>query len=344
MCGEASKNWPSGYGAFAHRLQERVEVVVDRPDHLVEAVAVGLEARLVLLAAAGEVRRDIRVLDLVLGARDDAHPRLAVRLRVALDRREQDHVVHADDVGLHLVEHAGQVLLGPLGGRDDHLPAVAHVVVDLLVGRLAEVRDVAVDEVRPEVRHLLRRHRLGQVHRVRLEAVALVHRHEARVGEEHGLVAELLHGLRDAHRVQRRAERGLGEERDHLARRLCGLPRRLAARPPPSLPGLSSPGLLRARLLRRHLPGRSLPRRNRLLCRSRLLCRCRLPRRADFAAAFLTAFFFAGFFFTAMRSPFNSRLPFLIKPSAAGKPAAVETLGDEQQHEAHQHHDASPWR
>ena len=61
--------------------------------------------------------------------------------------------------GLISAEHAGQVLLRPFGAVDDRRPAILHVVVDLVVGRFAEVRDVAVDEVLPELGHLLGRHR-----------------------------------------------------------------------------------------------------------------------------------------------------------------------------------------
>ena len=118
--------------------------------------------------------------------------------------------------GLTLVEHAGQVLLRPFGGVDDRRPAILHVVVDLVVGRLAEVRDVAVDEVLPELRHLLGRHRRGQVHRMRLEAVALVDVDEARVGQEHRFVAARLDGLGDADGIERRAEGGFREKCDRL--------------------------------------------------------------------------------------------------------------------------------
>ena len=138
-------------------------------------------------------------------------------LSVLLDRREEDHVVDADHVRLHLREHARQILLRPLRGVDDRGPAVLHVIVDLVVGRFPKVRDVAVDEILPEFRHLLGRHRRGEIHRMRLEAVALVDRDEARIGEEHRLVAERLDGLRDADRVQRRPEGGFGKEGDRLS-------------------------------------------------------------------------------------------------------------------------------
>ena len=163
------------------------------------------------------MRGNVRILDLILRAGDDAHPRLAVLLGIALDGGKQDHVVDADHVGLHPVENAGQVLFGPFGGLHDHAPAVLHVVVDLLIGSLAEVRNVAVDEVDPELRHLLRRQRLGQVHGMCFEAIALVDVEKARVREKHHLVAELLQRLANPDGVERGAEGGLREQGDHLA-------------------------------------------------------------------------------------------------------------------------------
>ena len=82
--------------------------------------------------------------------------------------------------GFDLGQHRRQRLLGPDRGRDDRLPAVLHVVVDLLVGALPEVRDVAVDEVDPVLGRLLRRHRLRHRHAVRRKAVALEHRRRTR--------------------------------------------------------------------------------------------------------------------------------------------------------------------
>ena len=98
-----------------------------------------------------------------------------------LDGGEQDHVVDADHVRLDAGEDTRQVLLRPLRAVDDRLPALLDVVVDLVDRRLAEVRDVPVDEVLPELRHLLGRHGLGEVHRVGLESVALVDLDEARI-------------------------------------------------------------------------------------------------------------------------------------------------------------------
>ena len=199
-------------GLFAAVREEGVEVVVDRPDHFIEAVAEGLVAGGVLFAHARQMRRDRVVLDLVLGARDHAHPWHAV----LLDRGEEDDVVDGDDVGLDLGKDARQVLLRPFRAVDDRGPAVLHVVVDLVDRLLGEVRDVAVDEVLPELGHLLGGHGFRQRHGMRLEAVALVDRDEPWVGQEHRLVAARGDRLRDADRVQRGAEGGLGEECEGL--------------------------------------------------------------------------------------------------------------------------------
>ena len=95
-------------GRSRRRFEKGVEIVVDRLDHLVEPLAVALEAFLVLLAAAGQMRRDVGILDLVLRAGDDPHPGLAVFARIALDRRKQDHIVDADDVRLDRLQHPGR--------------------------------------------------------------------------------------------------------------------------------------------------------------------------------------------------------------------------------------------
>ena len=215
---------------LSHGGEEAVELLVDRLDHRIEALAIGGMRLLVLGTGTRKMRRNVRVLDLVLRARDDAHPWLAVGLGIALDGREEDDVVDADDVRLHLVENAGQILLRPFGGLDDHAPAVLHVIVDLLVGALAEVRNVPVDEVDPELRHLLRRQRLRKIHRMSLEAIALVNVEKAGVRKEHHLVAQFLQRLPDADGVERRAEGGFGEERNHLLRLPCRLPCGLARR------------------------------------------------------------------------------------------------------------------
>jgi len=189
---------------------------MDWLDRGVEMLAVFGKALFVLLAAARKMRRNVRILDLVFRAGNDPHPGLLVVPGIALDRREQDDIVDADDIGLHLGKHAGQILLRPFRRLDDHLPAALHVIVDLVVGALAEIGDVAVDEIHPELGHFLRRHGLGQIDRMRLEAIAPVDIEKAGVRQEHHLVAEFLQGLADANRIQRRPEGGFGEKGDHF--------------------------------------------------------------------------------------------------------------------------------
>ena len=157
--------------------EEAVEVVVDRLDDLGEALAERAVPGPVVLAASGEVWRYRLVLDLVLRARDDPHPGLAE----PLDGRKQDHVVDADHVRLDPGQNARKILLGPFRAVDDRLPAFPDVVVDLIDRRLAEVGDVSVDEVLPELRHLLWGHGLGEIHRMGFESVALVDLDEARI-------------------------------------------------------------------------------------------------------------------------------------------------------------------
>ena len=199
-------------GGLTRRGEEGVEIVVDRLDHLVEAIAESLLAHIVILAAAGEMRRDLGILDLVFRAGDDAHPRLAEML----DRREEDDIVDADEIRLDPGKHTGQILLGPLGAFDDRLPAILHVVVDLVIGRLPEIWNVTVDEIFPELRHLFRRHGLGQIDGMGLEAITLIDRDEAGIGEEDNIMAQSLHGLGNANRVEGRPEGGFREKCDGL--------------------------------------------------------------------------------------------------------------------------------
>ena len=121
---------------LAGRFEKGVEVVVDRLDDLVEPLAVAPEAFFIVGGKTRQMRRDVRILDLVLRAGDDTHPWLTTLARIALDRRKQDHIVDADDVRLDLLQHSRQVLLRPFGGRHDHPPAILDVIVDLLIGRL----------------------------------------------------------------------------------------------------------------------------------------------------------------------------------------------------------------
>ena len=88
---------------------------------------------------------------------------------------------------------------------------------------------MAVDEIHPELGHLLGRHGLRQVHRMGLEAIALVDIEKAGVRQEHHLVAELLQRLADADRIERRPEGGFRKKRDDFLRLLASCARRLCA-------------------------------------------------------------------------------------------------------------------
>ena len=70
-------------------LEEPVEVVMDRLDDLVEAPAKPLETRRVLLPAAGQMRRNLGILNLVFRAGDDPDPGLAMLARIPLDGRNR---------------------------------------------------------------------------------------------------------------------------------------------------------------------------------------------------------------------------------------------------------------
>ena len=119
--------------------------------------------------------------------------------------------------GFTLASTPGKSFLGPDRGLDDRLPAFLDVIVDLVVGALVEVGNVAVDEIRPVFRHFLRLHRLGHIDHMLLEAVARIDPAHARVGQEHRLVAQLLAGLGDAHRIQGRPESRFGKKCYNLA-------------------------------------------------------------------------------------------------------------------------------
>ena len=186
------------------------------------------------------MRRNVRIFDLVLRTRDDAHPRAAAIARIPLDRRKQDDVVDAHHIGLEPSQHARQIFLRPFRRRHDRLPAVLHIVVDLVERALAEVRDVAVDEFRPEPGHFFGRHGFGKIDRMGLEAIAPVHLEKAGIGQEHGLVAEPFDRLGDADRIERRTKGGFRKKGDQLSPlaagrfrrlRLSGLSRRWFCRP-----------------------------------------------------------------------------------------------------------------
>ena len=162
-------------------------------DHLVEARPKTRMPLEIAGLASRQVRGNRRVLDLVLRAGDDADPRYAV----LLDRREQDYVVDANEVGSNLRQHPRQVALRIAGAVDDGRPTLLHVVIELVVRRLVEIGNVPVDEIFPEASHLLGRHRLGKIDRIRLKIIAAVDLDEAGIRQEHGLLARSRNRLRD---------------------------------------------------------------------------------------------------------------------------------------------------
>src|SRR5207249_5486917 len=113
---------PDRIFGFPDILQEGIEIVMDRLDDFIEPVSVAGKAFPILLAAAREMRRDIRILDFVLRAGNDADPGLVVVTGIVLDGREQDDIVDAHDIRLDRIEYARQILLRPSGRLDDHLP------------------------------------------------------------------------------------------------------------------------------------------------------------------------------------------------------------------------------
>lgn len=104
--------------------------------------------------------------------------------------------------------------MGPNGGFDDGVPAVANVAIDLLVGRFVEVGDVTVDEILPVLGDFFGGHGGGHVDDVFEETVAGVDAGHVGSSEEDGLVTERLAGLRDGHGIESGAESGLREEGD----------------------------------------------------------------------------------------------------------------------------------
>src|SRR5258708_6330172 len=189
--------------------QEVVEAIMDRPNDLVEMIFVLAETLFVILAAARKMRRNLRIGDFVFAAGYDPHPRSAKLLY----RGKQDDVIDADQIRADFLEEMGKIFLGPHGGIDDGVPTVAHVVVDLLVRRLVEIRDVSIDEVLPVLGHLFGGHGWGHVDDVLSESVAGVDSLHIRSREKDGFVAESLTGLCDANGVQCRSVSRLRKER-----------------------------------------------------------------------------------------------------------------------------------
>jgi hypothetical protein len=180
------------------RREELVETGVDGPDHLGEALAVALEAGPVVLAAPGEVRRDVGVRDLVLAARDHADPGAADALGVGVER---DVVVDDEVRGDVPQEISKPVPHRPARGLDERLPAGLHVGRDLLVGRAAEARQVPLHEAGPVLRRFVGRHGRHAGDVALLEAVRRRHVAKARVEHEHALEAPLPQPLAQPHEV-----------------------------------------------------------------------------------------------------------------------------------------------
>ena len=118
------------------------------PDHLLELGFEFLETGFIVLAATGKMRRDVGIRDLVFAAGDYAHPRLPE----LLDRWKENDIVHANQIGTHFIQQTWQVFLRPDGGINNGVPTVANVILDLIVRRLVEVRDVTIDKVLPILR------------------------------------------------------------------------------------------------------------------------------------------------------------------------------------------------
>ena len=196
-------------------LQERVEPRMGRLDQIEEPVLEDLEAGMVVLVAAGEMRRDIGIGDLVLRAGDDADPGTAG----TLDRREQDHVIDRDQVRLEALEMRVQPLFRQHRGIDDRLPDRDHIGRQLIDRREFEMRHLLGDEVGPELGDLLVGHAARHIDQVLLEAVFFEHALEALVADEDRIVAGGFQLLRDADAVQSRPEGRLGKQHDGLGRR-----------------------------------------------------------------------------------------------------------------------------
>ena len=200
--------------------QEFVEPRMGRLHQIQEAILERLEPGLVVLVAAGEMRRDVGIRNLVLGTGDDAHPGAAG----ALDRREQNHVVDRNQIRLDALQMGIERVLGDDGGIDDRLPHRDHIGGQLVDRRQAEMRLLLGDEIGPELGDLLIRHAAGHIDQILLEAVSLKHALEAPVADEDRTMAVFPELLRDADAIQRRPERRLGKQHDRLAQSQLSLP------------------------------------------------------------------------------------------------------------------------
>jgi len=186
---------------------------VDRLEDLVHSfleLPVGL---VIVLVTPREIRWNCRVRNLGLRTGSDADPGNTV----LFDGREQDDIVDGDKVRVDLLEGVRKPFLGPLCGIDDRLPTLRDVVVNLLVRRSIEVRDVLVYEVVPVPGFLFFAHVwVRHIHVVLLEPVVFEQTAHRRVRDEHRLVTEFRTLLCDTDRVETRSVRLLGEERNRL--------------------------------------------------------------------------------------------------------------------------------
>jgi len=91
-----------GIRRFVAGGEEGVEAGVNGGNDIIEVALVASETVEIVLAAAGEVGRDLRIGDFVFRARDDADPRLGG----LLDGGKEDDVVDTNEVGADFVENS----------------------------------------------------------------------------------------------------------------------------------------------------------------------------------------------------------------------------------------------
>ena len=199
----------------------RAAVAAERVERLprvgVDPVVLRLEDRPAARVGGGVARRERRhdrVLDLGRVARHDPRPRPAARHH----RRERDHVVLDDHVGLQLADDLLEARVHVDRAVDQRLPGRLDELGDLLQRRLAEDRRRVADEVDPELpRDLGLRGRRAEPHQALLEPLGLEVAGERLLDDEHDPVAAPPQHVADAHAVVGRAVRPLGEEHDRPA-------------------------------------------------------------------------------------------------------------------------------
>ena len=171
---------------------------------------------------AGERRRQRRVGDLQRVAGHDPHERDTG----GQQRGEADHVVFDDHIRAGARHDPGQLLLAVLGAADQFRPDRLDPGVQLLDGRLAELRRGAGDELLPErpgvLPALIRvlawvgwpAGRRGEVNQVLLEAERLQPALPRGLGREHHAVPAAAQHIADADAVIGRPVRALRHEQD----------------------------------------------------------------------------------------------------------------------------------